>query len=173
MWLGWLLHFPFKCVTSLCCLCLCSGQHSPQRAEHEAPGGVHVQRAEETGLRRGLPLALTVHRLEEEEAPHSSRPHDSTPTDCYRSVQLFLTLIQFQTMNLRIDFGFIYSVIWCFFVRWSLSVHQWMILCVYSRRNVHSFWVIRVTFFKQEVLWLVSSVSFPVVRLWDEVETVC
>jgi len=40
------------------------GHHRREGAEHEAPGGVHVQRAEEAGLRRGLPLALPVHRLE-------------------------------------------------------------------------------------------------------------
>lgn len=40
-----------------------SGQHSHEGAEHETTGGVHVQCVEEAGLRRGLSLALPVHRL--------------------------------------------------------------------------------------------------------------
>lgn len=39
------------------------GQHSNEGPEYKTTGGVHVQRAQEAGLRRGLPLALPVHRL--------------------------------------------------------------------------------------------------------------
>ncbi len=61
----YLKHFCMRHVFIITVLlCLCAGQRSPQGAEHAAAGGVHVQRAEETGLRRGLPLALSVHRLE-------------------------------------------------------------------------------------------------------------
>lgn len=41
------------------------GQHSLEGFEHETTGGVHVQRVEEAGLWRGLPLALPVHRLKQ------------------------------------------------------------------------------------------------------------
>lgn len=40
-----------------------SGQSATKGAEFEANGGFHVQRAEETGIRRGFPLALPVYRL--------------------------------------------------------------------------------------------------------------
>lgn len=42
-----------------------SGHHSYEGAEHKTTGGVHVQCVEEAGLRRGLPLALPVHRLKQ------------------------------------------------------------------------------------------------------------
>lgn len=42
-----------------------TGHHSHEGAEHKTTGGVHVQRVEEAGLRRGLPLALPVHRLKQ------------------------------------------------------------------------------------------------------------
>lgn len=45
------------------------GQHSTEGAEHKTTGGFHVQRAEEAGLRRRLPLALPVHRLKQPSPP--------------------------------------------------------------------------------------------------------
>lgn len=56
-----------------------SGQHSHEGAEHKTTGGVHVQRAEEAGLRRGLPLALPVHRLKAAE-PRPTHTDTTTTT---------------------------------------------------------------------------------------------
>lgn len=39
------------------------GHHSSEGPEHTAAWGLHVQRVEATGLRRGFPLALPIHRL--------------------------------------------------------------------------------------------------------------
>lgn len=45
------------------CVCLSAGQHTTEGPECQAPGGVHVQRAEETRLRGGVPLDGPVHQL--------------------------------------------------------------------------------------------------------------
>lgn len=54
------------------------GQHSPEGFEHETTGGVHVQRVEEAGLRRGLPLALPVHRLKQLRQRHQPQGAESS-----------------------------------------------------------------------------------------------
>lgn len=52
-----------ECGFSMTLPAFLSGQHSHEGAEHKTTGGVHVQCVEKAGLRRGLSLALPVHRL--------------------------------------------------------------------------------------------------------------
>ena len=62
-------------VTVCVCVCVClAGQRPHEGAEHETTGGVHVQRAEAPGLRRGLPLAVAVHGLTGEADGTTSTP---------------------------------------------------------------------------------------------------
>uniref|UniRef100_A0A0E9XBN5 small monomeric GTPase n=1 Tax=Anguilla anguilla TaxID=7936 RepID=A0A0E9XBN5_ANGAN len=64
------------------------GQRPDEGAEHETTGGVHVHCAEEAGVRGGVPLAVPVHRLEQE---RSRPPPYSTPPSVMKSASALTT----------------------------------------------------------------------------------
>lgn len=118
------------------------GQRPHEGAEHETAGGFHVQRVEAAGLRRGFPLAVPVHRLDQAPPPTTpsargrhNQPFQTPPSSSSqpRSVnQVCLRLQRNQYDSTPIDFY--WSNIW--FRHTHFHHHLFIFISFFPRERV-------------------------------------
>lgn len=79
-----------------------TGQGVSVGAARAAAGAVHVLGAEAAGLRRGLPLARAVHRLNSDVCCHRHRHrHPLYPYDCHPRPRFVLISCRITTTRIR------------------------------------------------------------------------